>query len=167
MKMPIDEALARTHLVKEYVRLWPRAIFDCITSSGEERRKTYLASDAELDVLKHAGVYILYRGDVPFYIGKTDGWLLKRLTVHATRHGGLSTYFWDHFSAFIIEDKQSRIDVESILIAAIPTAANSAKPKLNRKRLPRKIVGMVKQRREFFLKSRPYEDLDETDGIEG
>jgi hypothetical protein len=163
MAKSIEESIISLDFVKEYGRLWPRAVFDCVTSEGG-RRKTYLAK--ELEILHQPGVYILYRDDLPFYIGKSDDWIWHRLHVHARRFGGPYTYFWNYFSFFAIPEKSVRTLVESILIAAIPTAANSSNPKLNRKRVPPAVGKMMKQLRDFPYDSESIEEADDYDGIE-
>src|SRR5690348_1694011 len=82
--------------------------------------------------LNKAGVYVLYRNDDPYYIGKTRTTLFKRLTQHALRPNARRYNFWNYFSAFEIEDGDHRDEVEAILIAAMPTAANGMRPKLDR-----------------------------------
>jgi hypothetical protein len=49
---------------------------------------------------------------------------------------------------FVIHDRAQRDAVESILIAAFPTA-NSAKPKIQRESLPDEVLEMWRQKRDF------------------
>jgi hypothetical protein len=89
-----------------------------------------------IDELEKPGVYILYRGDVPFYVGQAKGKLRDRLRAHANSVGGLRTYFWNYFSAFIVENPSHIDEVEAILISAMPSIiSNSSKPKLQRVRM--------------------------------
>ena len=106
--------------------MWPRAIFDRVDTSGTRKR----ALVRSLDVFAKAGVYVLYRDDVPYYVGRATR-LRSRLRDHATQPNGRYYNFWNFFSAFIIEDKKIRDQIEGILIAAMPTA-NGAKPRLKR-----------------------------------
>ena len=131
-------------LVEKYARLWPREIFDYVTSE-KGKRAEYLAKKQQ--ILQQPGVYVLYREDVPYYIGKASGWLWQRLHVHARKPGGRYNNFWNYFSVFVIHDAAQRDAVESILIAAFPTA-NSAKPKINREPLPREAIDMWRQKRD-------------------
>ena len=56
---------------------------------------------------------------------------------------GVHYRYWNYFSAFKVSSIEHIDDVEGILIAAIPLAANSAKPKFNRIQLPRSIKTLV------------------------
>jgi hypothetical protein len=56
----------------EFLRMWPRALFH--TKAGRPMLERHLGAP---------GVYVLYRNDVPHYIGKTSTTLLKRLRNHA------------------------------------------------------------------------------------
>lgn len=114
--------------------MWPRAIF--------ERRigKTLLA--AQIDFLREKGVYILYRDEHPYYIGKTSISLFRRLRHHAIRPQARYFNFWNLFSAFAVPAKKGRDELEAILIAAMPTV-NSAEPKLTKMRFPREVSKLV------------------------
>lgn len=113
-------------IVSDHARMWPRVIFAPI--SGEP------SIAGTLEFLNQPGVYILYKGDIPFYIGKADV-LWKRLRTHARQVEGPYYHFWDFFSAFVVPDKDQRNELESILIAAMPTA-NSARPKIQKGKMP-------------------------------
>ncbi|HEX4425736.1 MAG TPA: GIY-YIG nuclease family protein [Terriglobales bacterium] len=88
------------------------------------------------DALKNPGVYVLYRDDLPYYIGKTGKPLLRRLSTHALKPNSPRYNFWNYFSAFEINDSDHRDEIEAILISAMPTA-NSSRPKFVRKKLDR------------------------------
>jgi hypothetical protein len=45
-------------------------------------------------------------------------------------------------SAFAVEDKNQRDELEAILIAAMPTA-NSAKPRLPKEKMPREVLELL------------------------
>ena len=123
--------------------MWPREVLDYIISEPGKRKK-YLAN--ELEILRNPGVYVLYRDDAPYYVGKAGDWLWHRLHVHARHPGGRYDYCWNYFSVSVIRDEVFRTLVESILIAAISTA-NSAKPKLKRERFHPLMVKMVRDLR--------------------
>src|ERR1035437_4245742 len=144
-------------LVEKYARLWPSEIFDYVTSKPGKRLE-YLAKS--LPVLRQPGVYVLYRDDVPYYVGKASNWLWHRLHVHARKPGGRYNNFWNHFSVFVIHDPGQRDAVESILIAAFPTA-NSAKPKIDREPMPKVAIEMWRQRRDVQLDSTRAKHADE------
>lgn len=116
---------------EHFFRMWPRALFHSTKGKG------YLDKH-----LNSSGVYVLYREDQPYYIGKTSQRLIKRLSQHALRPNARHYHFWNYFSAFQIGDEELRNRVEAILIAAMPTA-NSARPKLPRKKLDRDIAGLL------------------------
>lgn len=62
-------------IVIEYARMWPREVFDII----EERKLTIK------EILNKRGVYVLYRDEHPYYIGKAKSSLFKRLHDHANK----------------------------------------------------------------------------------
>jgi hypothetical protein len=86
-----------------------------------------------INELERPGVYILYKDDQPFYVGQAKGKLRSRLRAHANSVGGLRTYSWNYFSAFIVENLSYIDEVEAILISAMPSIiSNSSKPKLTK-----------------------------------
>jgi hypothetical protein len=116
------------NIVSKFIRMWPRAIFDTRDVDGQ---KGSIAS--KIPELRKPGVYILYRDDVPFYVGKTEGELLRRLWGHANGVLGSRSYFWNYFSAFIVKNPRNIAEVEAILISAMPSViTNAAKPNLQR-----------------------------------
>ncbi len=112
-------------IVHQYARMWPREIFNH-RIPGPNGKPVMVAKT--LEILSRPGVYILYRDDVPYYIGKSNR-LRGRIFSHAQRPGSKYDLFWNYFSVFVVEDPKHRSEVEAMLIAAIPTA-NGAKPKL-------------------------------------
>jgi len=80
--------------------------------------------------LEHPGVYVLYRDDHPYYIGRANN-LRNRIYSHANHPKDKHYNFWNHFSAFVVSSKEHLSDVEGILIAAIPTD-NSALPRFKK-----------------------------------
>jgi hypothetical protein len=117
-----------TELVNKFIRMWPRAIFDTPANDG---RKGTIAN--RIEELKKPGVYVLYRDDVPFYVGKTEGKLRSRLRTHAIGVGSLKSYHWNFFSAFIVNDPKHIDEVEAILISAMPSVImNGATPRLEK-----------------------------------
>lgn len=124
-----------------YASMWPREIFD-IKKNGKLMAET-------IPFLQQKGVYILYRDEVPYYIGLTDRTLFYRICGHATNPTKKRYKFWNLFSAFAVSDEYKRQELEAILIAAMPTA-NSAKPKLDKvKTTPeiRKLMMAMRQQR--------------------
>jgi len=125
----------------QYIRKWPREIFDAPLIDGS---KTQRMMAKTLDVLTKPGVYILYRGDEPRYIGRANR-LRRRLTQHAQNLNSRYHDGWDCFSAFLIGEEKHRMEIEAILIASMPTAANGARPKIRREKLPADVVSRIKE----------------------
>jgi hypothetical protein len=143
----------------QFVRMWPRALFHM------KQGKAVLKSN-----LDKPGVYILYRDDEPYYIGKTSKPLIKRLTTHALKPNARRYNFWNYFSAFEISEPSHRDEVEAILISAMPTA-NSSKPKFERKNLDRETARLLNNVQALMLtgkedtsgESKPEEPEDDDD----
>src|SRR5271170_3620056 len=71
----------KTQIVKHYARMWPREVFYFLVPKEEgKRRKVSLGKG--LDLVNEAGVYVLYRDDIPYYIGQAAK-LRHRLWTHA------------------------------------------------------------------------------------
>jgi hypothetical protein len=119
--------------------MWPRAIFDRFDTSGNRKKALVKA----FEVLGKPGIYVLYRDDVPYYVGQATR-LHSRLRRHALRPDGRYYNFWNFFSAFVIEDPKSRNAIEGILIAAMPTA-NGAKPRLSKEKMPKKVKDILQE----------------------
>lgn len=108
-------------LVNKFIRMWPRAIFHTSsTEAGRKGKRTLIAKT--IKALERPGVYVLYRNDEPFYVGQAKGKLRSRLRAHANTAGASRSYFWNYFSAYIVEDRSHIDEVEAILIAAMPSA---------------------------------------------
>ncbi len=127
-------AVKEGKIISGYVRMWPRGVF-----SRSETEKQMLSRS--LEFLKGPGVYILYRNETPYYIGQATR-LHQRLWGHARRPQRRYFHFWNFFSAFAVEEKGLRNELEGILIASMPTA-NSAKPKLEHEPMPSSVSKML------------------------
>lgn len=123
----------------EFIKMWPRALFHM--KDGRAILEEHL---------RKPGVYVLYREDRPYYIGKTGTTLLKRLKNHALKPNARRYNFWNYFSAFAIEDHVHRDEVEAILISAMPTA-NSSTPKIKRTRLKREAAKILNNIQALIL----------------
>jgi hypothetical protein len=77
--------------------------------------------------------------------------IFKRLKTHALRPNARRYNFWNYFSAFEIEDDTHRDEVEAILIAAMPTAANSSRPKIQRMKVDRDLAKLVNDIQALML----------------
>jgi GIY-YIG catalytic domain len=145
---------------QRFFRMWPRALFHM-----KEGAKVLNAS------LSKPGVYILYRNDEPYYIGKTGKPLIKRLRTHALKPNARRYNFWNYFSAFEISNSSHRDEVEAILISAMPTAANGSRPKIPRMPLDRAAAKLLNNVQALMLtgrgdtsgESKPEEMADEDD----
>jgi hypothetical protein len=114
-------------------QMWPRSVFDF---EGRETVK---------ECLQKPGVYVLFRDDQPYYVGKTTkASLFKRINNHATITKGRYHHFWNYFSAFVIPNPQHRDEIEGVLIASMPIA-NGATPKIKRIPLPPDVTRMMKK----------------------
>jgi hypothetical protein len=128
------------YIVNGYAQVWPRAVFD-IRTAGKLPRDVRQA-------LGDPGVYVLYREDQPYYVGKTSGPLFNRIWNHANQPADRYYNFWNFFSVFAVVGRKHRDEVEGILIAAMPTN-NSASPRFRRIPLPARVGTLLKRRREI------------------
>ena len=133
-------------VVEEYARMWPREVFDCLVRNERGKGRNVILGKG-LELVNQPGVYVLYRNEIPYYIGQAAK-LRHRLWSHAGSPGGRYSNFWNYFSAFVIRDPKMRDEIEGILIAAMPTA-NSAKPKLKRAKFPLVVSRMVRKIRHY------------------
>lgn len=131
--MPRESSVS---IVKEFCRLWPREVFYM-----KKGNKYHVSLKEQLN---KSGVYILYREDKPHYIGKGMGQkgVFARIKSHATKPDNKRFNFWTHFSAYIV-DKKYVDAVESILINAIPLAANDVKPRHEKIKIPKDIKAAI------------------------
>ena len=63
------------------------------------------------------GIYVLYHGAMPVYIGR--GAISMRLRSHG-KEGSKKDQFWDRFSWFVIGKTASERELESLLLEALP-----------------------------------------------
>jgi hypothetical protein len=138
-----------TYIVSRYAKTWPREVFDI----KEDGRHVSAIKDA----LSEPGVYVLYREDQPYYIGKTSGPLFNRIWAHANRPHDKRYNYWNFFSVFIVPNAKHRDEVEGILIAGTPTS-NSAQPRFPRLALPARIGTLLRKRRAIIVRSRDKTD---------
>jgi hypothetical protein len=132
--------LKKAPMVGGYARMWPRAVFYTKALNEVSGRQRSLAK--ELEFLKSGGVYVLYRDDTPYYVGKATK-LRSRLYLWAMKPNAPHFHFWNYFSAFAVEDPDKRDELEGVLIAALPTANNGAKPKLKSAGLPKEVKDIL------------------------
>ncbi len=120
-----NNSLGLPTIIAQFARMYPREIYNHKIERSNGKPVNVART---LEILQRPGVYILYRDDRPYYIGKAAR-LNSRLYAHARRPGSKHDLFWNYFSVFVVEDAKHRAEVEAMLIAAIPTA-NGARPKL-------------------------------------
>lgn len=138
----------KIELFSSFIRMWPRAIFHRSSEAESSIPQPKSVSVArEIEALKRPGVYILYRDDKPFYVGQTSGDLCSRLETHAL-HFSRRSYFWNYFSAFLVDNQEHRMQLESLLIATMPLVlSNSAVPRLIKEPMPDCVRDMFKAAR--------------------
>ena len=109
---------------QRYVRAWPRAAVSHFVPK-KKRKGPYPPHLRKLELLDDPGIYVLYAADGSvYYVGSGVG-LGGRILTHVKPNSRYSS--WTHVSAFVINDALRRRQIESILIAALPTAKNSAR----------------------------------------
>ena len=133
-------AAHRGRIVTNHIKLWPRAVFDLKPGKGSK------GSDADTinGLLSGPGVYILYRDDQPYYVGKASQKLFHRLRRHASSPRDRYYNFWNFFSAFVIPNKKYIPEVEGILIASMPTD-NSSVMRIKKIHLPRRVATLLRK----------------------
>lgn len=124
-------------IVKAYIKMWPRAIFD-IRSEGK------LLPELK-DLLLDPGVYVLYRDDQPYYVGKAQK-LYRRIWAHANAGRDRYYNFWNFFSAFSVSDVKYLDEIEGVLIASMPTE-NSSVHRIKRIHLPPRVARVIREQR--------------------
>jgi hypothetical protein len=122
--------------------MWPREVFDIFKANK------LVISD--LPELNSPGVYILYRDESPYYIGKAKRKLFSRLHSHANLSTDPYFNFWNYFSFFVVPDPSHVDEIEGILIASTPTA-NLAVPKMKRVKLPGSIARVLRSVRKLVV----------------
>ena len=125
-------------IVDAYLKMWPREALDL-------RNGKALLPDV-WKLIEQPGVYVLYRNDQPYYIGRATNRMKSRIHAHANKPKDKYYNFWNFFSAFVVKDKSHIPDVEGILIAAFPTE-NSATPRFKKLTLPNNVSRLLHTRR--------------------
>ena len=64
-----------------------------------------------------SGVYVLYHGAMPVYIGR--GAISSRLRSHA-KEGSKKGQFWDRLSWFVVGKRDAERELESLLLETLP-----------------------------------------------
>jgi hypothetical protein len=82
-----------------------------------------------------SGIYVLYHGAMPVYIGR--GMIFSRLKQHSHEVSRKNQY-WDRFSWFVVANTKHERELESLLLEALPfyvRSLNKQGGKLSRKNL--------------------------------
>ena len=121
-----------------FVRMWPRALFQKKDENGR------LLIKREVPELQRPGVYVLYKGDELYYVGKALK-LFSRLHSHSNKVTDEYYAHWDYFSAFALaatvkSPGLKMAELEAILIAAMPRATNRSTPRFSRVRIPKPLL---------------------------
>jgi hypothetical protein len=130
-------------VVSEYAHMWPRSVYDF-----KKGGKTFESLRKALHNKK--GVYVLYRDEHPYYIGKATNSLFSRIRQHALNINDRYYEFWSHFSAFVVPNKNHIEQMEGILIASIAITANSSRPRIARIRMPRDLAERIRAHRAII-----------------
>jgi hypothetical protein len=129
-------AMPNVHLSDfTFLRMWPRSLFRRKDDAGR------LLIKLEVPELESPGVYVLYKGEEFYYVGKASK-LFKRLHDHSNKVTDEHFAHWDYFSAFALADtvidcKRKMAELEAVLIAAMPRATNKAAPRFVRVKIPK------------------------------
>ena len=112
-------------LIKEYALMWPRKLYSL--REGNDTIKSFR------DALKDKpGIYVLYKGEEVFYIGKAigknnkKGCLFKRIQNHALQYNDKYSHSWDHFSAFVVTEEARPLvnELEGLIQFTCPRSRN-------------------------------------------
>jgi hypothetical protein len=121
-----------------FFRMWPRNLFRRKDDSGR------LLIKVEVPELQCPRVYVLYKGDELYYVGKAAK-LFNRLHDHSNKVTDEYYAHWDYFSAFALKGsvknpRKKMAELEAILIAAMPRATNKSTPRFERVRIPKSLL---------------------------
>lgn len=127
-----------------FLQMWPREVF-YLCMDGYKKR---LASK-QIECLSRPGIYVLYRDDEPYYIGRATR-LHHRLHSHASKLTGKRYAMWNYFSAYAFKPgtknlKKRMAEMEGILIAMMPTADNDSSPRWEREQVPQNLREHLKE----------------------
>lgn len=130
--------MANRNIIMKHASMWPREVCDLRDKDG---KKLFIKN-----YFREPGVYVLYRDEHPYYIGKASC-LGVRIWAHSNHPHDRYYHFWNMFSAFVVKDRKYLDEVEGILIAAMPSG-NSARPRIPDVRLPAHIVQQLRRLRQ-------------------
>jgi hypothetical protein len=97
----------------------PKTKFMVVTKFGEMWAKN--PENIRALSSKSQGVYVLYDGSMPMYVGM--GYVQRRIrnAANSPRRGEM----WDHFSWYVLSKPNMMRDVEALLLRALPLSLRS------------------------------------------
>src|SRR5712692_9741101 len=98
--MNAEVRMSTEKLFERFGEMWPRKNIEDVPGSSEGGQ----------------GVYILYDGSTPVYIGKGNIRRRLRAAAKSKRRGNS----WDHFSWYVVKDKSLIHDLEAFLLKTLP-----------------------------------------------
>lgn len=119
-----------------FFRMWPRELF-----KKKDGKRLLIREVTDLEC---PGVYMLYKGDELYYVGRAKS-LFSRLHDHSNKVTDEHYAHWDYFSAFALaktvkNPTAKMIELEAILIAAMPRSTNRSTPRFERIRIPKSLL---------------------------
>jgi hypothetical protein len=67
------------------------------------------------------GVYVLYDGSMPVYVGKGN----MRFQIGRAKRSRRRGQMWDHFSWYALDDKKMMRDIEALVLRMLPSYLRS------------------------------------------
>lgn len=92
--------MATSRIVTGYIKTRPRVLFDMF--EDDKKRKLLIN---RLKLLREPGVYVLYRDEQPYYVGKTTKSLFSRIHSHANKSTDTYYHFWNSFRRSLCRPK--------------------------------------------------------------
>jgi len=92
------------HLIEEYGTFWTK------NPQNMKKYRTLVRS-------KNSGVYVLYNGSAPVYVGRGQ---IKRRVSKRNREGSSKSRYWDHFSWFLVDNEDIERELEALLLKILP-----------------------------------------------
>jgi hypothetical protein len=121
--------MPKSKLITHYGQFWERTKMFTV-KEGRVNTNELTWPDKKKPPIAGRGIYILYRGTTPVYVGLGTArfGIWKRLQSHTK---GWLAYAWDNASWYVFKagTKEDQIEaVEALLVATIPGLLNGAQP---------------------------------------
>jgi hypothetical protein len=134
--------MADNSLVKHVAVMWPRVLCDM---QDEDDKRLYVRHSQYFK--NKTGVYVLYRDEHPYYIGRAKN-LGERLFQHSNQTNDKYYQFWNFFSVYITKNERQAAELEGILISAMPALANRASPRIGKIPIPKHLLDELRAKRK-------------------